>query len=211
MDSRKADTDGGVVVTSPVVAVLESLVTAWPAVLDVEVVVPAAPELVIISQVGHPDTEALPLPAELLVLKAGGGLVLLQPVVTLVAVLGRGGRHWHRGGEVGVVLTVVQPVVAVVVVVAHTGCGVLVASALYAVLTDDTAVLAVQAVLPLWVPAGFHLQGFQGVVGVEREAESHVYRTVFLGEVSNVDIGVMDQSFIALQCQTLSREASMLV
>ena len=171
-----------------------------------KVVVPAAPELVLVGLVGDPDTETLPAPTLLHVLQAGHRLVLLQAVVTLVAVLGRGRRHRHRRGEMSVVLTVVQPVVAVVVVVTEAGCRVLEASSLYAVLTDDTAVLAVEAVLPLGVPAGFHLQRLHRVVGVERETESHLVRTIFLGEVSNTEAGVTNQPFIATQCQPLSRK-----
>ena len=159
-----ADTHHRVVVTPPVVAVSEALIAARLAVLNAEVVVPAAPILVVILLVRDPDTEALPLPAQLLVVQTGGGLVLLQPVVTLVAVLGRGGRHRHGRGEVSVVLTVVQPVVAVVVVVTHAGRRVVVASSLNAVLPNDAAVLAVQAVLPVRVPAGFHLKRFRRVV-----------------------------------------------
>ena len=201
-----ADTDHGVVVTPPVMAVGEALVAARLAVLNTEVVVPAAPVLVVILLIRHPHTEALPLPAKLLVLQTGGGLVLLQPVVTLVAVLGRGGRYRHGRGEVSVVLTVVQPVVAVVVVVTHAGCRVVVAGSLYAVLPNDAAVLAVQAVFPLRVPAGFHLKRFGRVVGVKREAESEVVRAIFLVEVSNTEAGVTNNSFVATQSQALSRE-----
>ena len=192
--------------TPAVVAVSEANITARPAVLNTEVVVPAAPVLVVVSLVRHPDTEALALPALLLVLQTRLRLVLLQPVVTHVAVLGWGGRQRHRSGEVSVVLAVVQPVVAVVVVVTHAGSRVLVASALYAVLPYDAAVLAVETVLPLRVPAGFHLKRFSRVVGVEREAESEVLGTVFLGEVSDTEGGVTNKSFVAFQCQTLSRE-----
>ena len=97
---------------------------------------------------------------------------------------------------------------AVVVVVTHAGCGVLEASSLYAVLANDTAVLTVEAVLPLRVPAGFHLQRLHGVIGVKGEAESEVVWTIFLVEVSNTDCGVTNHSFIATQCQPLSGEGS---
>ena len=99
---------------------------------------------------------------------------------------------------------------AVVVVVTHARCGVLEAGSLYAVLANDAAVLAVEAVLPLRVPAGFHLQRLHRVIGVEGEAESKVLGTISLGEVANTEGGVTNHSFIALQCQTLSREASIL-
>ena len=71
-------------------------------------------------------------------------------------------------------------------------------------LANDTAVLAVEAVLPLRVPAGFDLQRLHGVIGVEGEAESEAVRTIFLGEISNTDCGVTNHSFIATQCQPLS-------
>ena len=206
-----ADTDGGVVVTPPVVAVGEANIAPGPAVLNVEVVVPTASVLVVIRLVGHPDTQALTFPAHLLVIKARHRLVLLEAVVTFVTILGWSRRYWHRGGEVSIVLTVIQPVIAVVVVVTQAGCRVLEASSLYAVLANDAAVLAVEAVLPLRVPAGFHLQRLHRVIGVEGEAESKVLGTIFLGEVANTEGGVTNHSFIALQCQPLSTDGSVIL
>ena len=100
---------------------------------------------------------------------------------------------------------------AVVVVVTHARCGVLEAGSLYAVLANDAAVLAVEAVLPLGVPAGFYLQRFHRVIGVERETESLVFLTICLAEVSNIHSGITNHSFIATQCQPLSREKGKMV
>ena len=78
-------TDGGVILTLTLVAVLEPHVAPGLGVLDVEVVVPAAPVLVVLLLADHPHTQDLVVPAHLLVLHAGG-VVILEPVVALVFV-----------------------------------------------------------------------------------------------------------------------------
>ena len=181
----RADTDGGVIVTSPVVAVLESLVTAWPAVLDVEVVVPATPELVTLFVIVHPDTQSLVITADLLIVKAGHRLILLDPIVTLVTPLGCGGREGHWGGPGGVIQAVVEPVVAVVSVITKTSRGILVAGPLDAVLTYNAAVLAVHPVVPGGIPTSFHLERQLCVIGVQRKTE----RQVILLTVNLLEVG----------------------
>ena len=170
----RADADRGVVVTGPVVTVTEPHITARTTVLDIEVVVPTTPVLVLLLLIGHPHTQGLLVTTDLLVVQAGDRLVLLDAVVAHVTPLGCGGRERHGSGPDGVIQTVIEPVVTVVSVVTETGRGVLIAGPLDTVLTDDAAVLAVHPVLPVRVPASLHLQRLLAVVGMQREAEREV-------------------------------------